>query len=282
MQGYRKPDLTFVVSILEAPASRVAINSNAHARLFARSIRMFRERVDSSAYDVFVYDIQTRASLKAAVHESWNAPDAPPAVPIEGLRVTFPEYTALVDRDVCEDVIRIRGPPLRPAGRVTHGPNVAYVALAEIEDKVCVMMVSKFAQAFVRHMEGNEVARENTVERMMRIQDFAAKRVGDPTARFLGTYDIRTLSSEDLVMRGVIMQNRCAQCGTSRGRGAEGTLKRCGKCLGPLYCSAECQRAHWRGQDGSNAHKKECKQCLAEPTPAILRILARALIGGMP
>ena len=43
---------------------------------------------------------------------------------------------------------------------------------------------------------------------------------------------------------------RCALC-------SKPAAKRCGKCLGAHYCSAECQRAHW------TAHKPDCRSAAA-------------------
>ncbi|XP_048252831.1 poly [ADP-ribose] polymerase tankyrase-2-like isoform X2 [Haliotis rufescens] len=43
---------------------------------------------------------------------------------------------------------------------------------------------------------------------------------------------------------------RCVECGDQPLTG----LKTCGQCQGPLYCSKECQRKHWK----EGGHKKEC------------------------
>ena len=40
----------------------------------------------------------------------------------------------------------------------------------------------------------------------------------------------------------------CAACGAE-----SGTLSRCGRCRSVWYCSADCQRAHWK-----KTHKREC------------------------
>lgn len=45
---------------------------------------------------------------------------------------------------------------------------------------------------------------------------------------------------------------RCAKCGTP-GNGEALKLKNCGRCRKVLYCSAECQKAHWKSQ-----HQAEC------------------------
>jgi hypothetical protein len=50
-------------------------------------------------------------------------------------------------------------------------------------------------------------------------------------------------------------RRQCSQCGLY---GAHGTLLVCGGCMGAKYCSAECQRAHWRG------HKAECRRLQLE------------------
>jgi len=44
----------------------------------------------------------------------------------------------------------------------------------------------------------------------------------------------------------------CAFCEESPLRAAL-TLKQCGKCKKVMYCSAGCQKAHWK------LHKKTCK-----------------------
>lgn len=56
----------------------------------------------------------------------------------------------------------------------------------------------------------------------------------------------------------------CAACGTLEGVAGVGKLKSCSKCHSVRYCSAECQKAHWR------AHKPACsaaqEQYLASST----------------
>ena len=49
---------------------------------------------------------------------------------------------------------------------------------------------------------------------------------------------------------------RCsnAACEGMGERSSGGALKRCGRCLAAAYCSAACQRAHWRA-----GHKSECR-----------------------
>lgn len=51
-------------------------------------------------------------------------------------------------------------------------------------------------------------------------------------------------------------------------------LKRCSACKGPLYCSAACQRAGWRG------HKEECAsiQRVAPHTPPSALLLMAAVL----
>ena len=49
----------------------------------------------------------------------------------------------------------------------------------------------------------------------------------------------------------------CAACGAE-----SGTLSRCGRCRSVWYCSADCQRAHWK-----KTHKRECGKTAARSEP---------------
>ena len=49
----------------------------------------------------------------------------------------------------------------------------------------------------------------------------------------------------------------CAACGAE-----SGTLSRCGRCRSVWYCSADCQRAHWK-----KTHKRECGKTAASAEP---------------
>ena len=50
----------------------------------------------------------------------------------------------------------------------------------------------------------------------------------------------------------------CAACGAE-----SGTLSRCGRCRSVWYCSADCQRAHWK-----KTHKRECGKTAARSEPS--------------
>lgn len=51
-------------------------------------------------------------------------------------------------------------------------------------------------------------------------------------------------------------QPTCASCGARRGAGV--ALRRCGACLGPLFCGPACQKAHWP------AHRDACRAAAAQ------------------
>ena len=60
------------------------------------------------------------------------------------------------------------------------------------------------------------------------------------------------------------MTSECASCG----KGGDVPLKTCGRCGTAAYCSAECQRTHWKaGGDGS--HKVACDAAIAEAMAAL-------------
>lgn len=61
---------------------------------------------------------------------------------------------------------------------------------------------------------------------------------------FADTYH---MSLEDVCRTSLAMMQICAQCG----RFSE-IMPKCGRCLSVRYCSAECQKLHWK------QHKKEC------------------------
>ena len=58
------------------------------------------------------------------------------------------------------------------------------------------------------------------------------------------------LSSGEGVTRAA---EACRNCGKKQGKGGE-ALKKCAKCLGVRYCSAECQKKDWK------KHRMECKE----------------------
>ncbi|XP_067683775.1 histone-lysine N-methyltransferase EHMT1-like [Haliotis asinina] len=59
------------------------------------------------------------------------------------------------------------------------------------------------------------------------------------------------LSGDDMDTIAALKTTRCVECGDQPITG----LKTCGQCQGPLYCSKECQRKHWK----EGGHKKECR-----------------------
>jgi hypothetical protein len=64
----------------------------------------------------------------------------------------------------------------------------------------------------------------------------------------------------------------CAGCGQipPAGRSA---LRRCARCLGVWYCSAACQRQHWRPQ-----HKAACRRGAGiQPSEQVQMLLMQAL-----
>jgi Tfp pilus assembly protein PilF len=54
-------------------------------------------------------------------------------------------------------------------------------------------------------------------------------------------------------------------------------LHRCGGCKGVMYCSAACQKVHWK----QGGHKQECKKPAAQARPAgVATVVASAAVGG--
>ena len=46
-------------------------------------------------------------------------------------------------------------------------------------------------------------------------------------------------------------------------------LQLCSRCMKALYCSPECQRAHWRGEGGAQPHKLECAEAASADEHAV-------------
>jgi hypothetical protein len=77
---------------------------------------------------------------------------------------------------------------------------------------------------------------------------------------------------------------------SSKGKGTDGDgpkcanggcnkqgLHRCGRCKGVMYCSAACQKVHWK----QGGHKQECKKPAAEARPAgVATVAASAAVSG--
>lgn len=87
-----------------------------------------------------------------------------------------------------------------------------------------------------------QLAAMGNVVRELRLQLDAAEAEAEAARA-----EAEAARAEAEAARRLLARKTCSACGQVR------DTKRCGRCRGPRYCSAECQRAHW-----FNGHREEC------------------------